>query len=110
VIDTCSTCDATIAVCEGNFEEEAVSEAQLQGTVHAFAWAAQRFGITSSTLAGHRDVNSGTACPGANLYAHLTSGDLKRRIDELLVGGPVILNRICGPAADAIVTAIEAGH
>jgi acyl-CoA synthetase (AMP-forming)/AMP-acid ligase II len=43
-----------LVVCEGNFEEEAVSEAQLQGTAHAFAWAAQSFGITSSTLAGHR--------------------------------------------------------
>lgn len=110
--DTDTKYDTTghfLVLCEGNFEQETVSEAQLQGAAHVFAWAAQKFGITSSTLAGHRDVNPGTACPGANLYAHLTSGDLKRRIDILIISGPVTLQPICGPAANAIVDSIEAG-
>jgi hypothetical protein len=75
----------------------------------AFAWAAQNFRIKSDTLAGHRDFAQ-TSCPGANLYAHLSSGDLKRRIDTLLAGGGVNLERFCGPDATSRVAAIEAGN
>jgi hypothetical protein len=99
-----------LVVCEGNFDQEAVTEAQLHGAALAFAWAAQTFGIASDTLAGHRDVAPATACPGAGLYAHVSSGDLKRRIDDLLVAGAVNLQRVCGPDAAATVAAIEAGH
>ncbi|ORW94473.1 N-acetylmuramoyl-L-alanine amidase [Mycobacterium sp. IEC1808] len=97
-----------LVLCEGDFDQEAVSEAQLQGAALAFAWAAQNFRVASNTLAGHRDLAS-TSCPGANLYAHLSSGDLKRRIDDLLAAGPVGLQRFCGPDAAAKVAAIEAG-
>jgi hypothetical protein len=110
VIDTCSTCDATIVVAKGTSRKKRSAKLNCKarrthspGRHKASASPAARWRVTAN-------VNPGTACPGANLYAHLTSGDLKRRIDELLVGGPVILNRICGPDADAIVTAIEAGH
>ncbi|MGH3564134.1 MAG: peptidoglycan recognition protein family protein [Mycobacterium sp.] len=99
-----------LVVCEGNFDEEAVPEAQLNGAALAFAWAAQRFGITTDTLAGHRDVSGDTACPGANLYAYVTSGNLKRRIDDLLEAGTVNLQLVCGPDAAAIVAGIESGH
>ena len=98
-----------LVVCEGDFDQEAVTEAQLHGAALAFAWAAQNFGIATDTLAGHRDV-AATSCPGANLYAHVSSGDLKRRIDDLLAAGTVDLQRVCGPDAAAIVAAIEAGH
>jgi hypothetical protein len=39
----------------------------------------------------------------------LTSGDLKRRIDDLLAAGRVDLQPFCGPDAAARVAAIEAG-
>ena len=110
--DTATDYDTTghfLVLCEGDFDQEAVSEAQLHGAALAFAWAAQNFHITSNTLAGHRDLAQ-TSCPGANLYAHLSSGDLKRRIDELLAAGTVDLQRICGPDAAARVAAIEAGN
>ncbi len=42
-----------------------------------------------------------TSCPGANLYAHISSGDLKRRINDLLAAGGVDLQRFCGPDAAA---------
>ncbi len=42
--------------------------------------------------------------------AHVASGDLKRRVDDLLSAGTVDLQRICGPEAAAIVAAIEAGR
>ncbi len=110
--DTATDYDTTghfLVLCEGDFDQEPVSEAQLRGTALAFAWAAQNFGIKSDTLAGHRDFAQ-TSCPGANLYAHLSSGDLKRRIDTLLAGGGVDLERFCGPAAATRVAAIEAGN
>jgi hypothetical protein len=110
--DTATDYDTTghfLALCEGDFDQEVVSEAQLHGAALAFAWAAQNFRIASDTLAGHRDFAQ-TSCPGANLYTHLSSGDLKRRIDDLLAAGGVELQRFCGPDATARVAAIEAGN
>jgi N-acetylmuramoyl-L-alanine amidase len=109
--DTATDYDTTghfLVLCEGDFDQEAVSEAQLQSTAVAFAWASKNFGVASNSLAGHRDFAK-TSCPGANLYAHLSSGDLKRRIDDLLANGGVDLQRFCGPDAAARVAAIEAG-
>jgi hypothetical protein len=110
--DTATDYDTTghfLMLCEGDFDREVVSEAQLHGAALAFAWAAQNFGIATNTLAGHRDLAQ-TSCPGANLYAHLSSGDLKRRIDDLLASGGVNLQHFCGPDAVARVAAIEAGN
>jgi len=110
--DTATDYDTTghfLVLCEGDFDHEAVSEAQLHGAAVAFASAAQNFGIATSTLAGHRDL-AATSCPGANLYAHLASGDLKSRIDDLLAAGGVNLQLFCGPDAAARVAAIEAGN
>lgn len=110
--DTATSYDPTghfLVVCEGNFDEEPVSEEQLHGAAFAFAWAAQRFDIPTATLGGHRDASPDTACPGANLYAHVTSGDLKRRIDDLMAAGTVDLHTVCGPEASAVVADIEAG-
>jgi hypothetical protein len=109
--DTATDYDTTghfLVLCEGDFDQEAVSEAQLHGTALAFAWAAQNFHLKTDTLAGHRDFAQ-TSCPGKNLYAHLTSGDLKHRIDDLLSAGGVNLAHFCGPDASARVAAIEAG-
>jgi hypothetical protein len=110
--DTATDYDTTghfLVLCEGDFDQEVVSEAQIHGAALAFAWAAQNFGIATDTLAGHRDLAQ-TSCPGANLYAHLASGDLKRRINDLLAAGSVDLQLICGPDATARVAAIEAGN
>jgi hypothetical protein len=98
-----------LVLCEGDFDQEVVPEAQIHGAALAFAWAAQNFGIATDTLAGHRDLAQ-TSCPGANLYAHLASGDLKRRIDGLLAAGSIDLQLFCGPDATARVAAIEAGN
>lgn len=97
-------------VCEGHFDQEQVTDAQLDGAAIAFAWAAQTFDVSTKTLSGHRDFVPSTACPGADLYAHVASGGLKSRIDDLLAAGPVDLQRICGDEAAAIVAAIEAGE
>lgn len=83
--DTATDYDPTghfLVLCEGNFDEEQVTEAQLNGAAFAFAWAAQHFSVPTATLAGQRDF-AATACPGANLYSHVLSGDLRRRVDDL---------------------------
>ncbi len=111
--DTATSYDPTghfLVVCEGNFEEEDVSEEQLNGAAYVFAWAAQQYGIPVDTLAGHRDESADTSCPGASLYAHVTSGDLEDRINAILTAGPVDLPVVCGQEADAIVADIVAGR
>lgn len=97
-----------LVLCEGDFDQEPISEAQLHSAALAFAWASEKFNVASETLAGHRDFAS-TACPGANLYARLADGELKRRVDELLAAGSVDLRTVCGPEADRAVQQIEAG-
>ena len=97
-----------LVLCEGDFDQEAVTEDQINGAAMAFAWAVQTFNIAPGTLAGHRDVAS-TSCPGANLYAHIASGDLRDRVVSLLARGPVNLQSLCGPDAAAKVAQIEAG-
>jgi len=99
-----------LVLVEGNFDEQAVTDEQLNGAAVAFAWAAQKWGITSNTLMGHRDVPAATSCPGMSLEAHISSGDLKKRVDDLLVAGPVELRDVCGPEAEAIVADIQAGR
>jgi hypothetical protein len=109
--DTATTYDPTghfLVLCEGDFDKEEVTEELLNGTALACAWAAQRFAIPTATLAGHRDFAS-TSCPGANLYAHIASGELKRRVEDLVAPGPVNLQQMCGPEAAAIVADIQAG-
>ena len=98
-----------LVVCEGNFDEEKVSDAQLHGAAMAFAWAAEKFDVSSELLAGHKDASPDTACPGEDLYARLTSGELKKRVDTLLATGGVDLQTICGPQASYTVAEIEAG-
>ncbi len=98
-----------LILCEGNFDEEPVSEAQLNGAALVCAWATQEFGIGIDTLASHRDVATGTDCPGGDLWAHLSSGDLTRRIADRIDSG-VDVAPVCGAGADARVAGIVAGR
>lgn len=110
--DTATTYDTTghfLVVCEGDFDKEQVTEEQVDGAALAFAWAAQQFGIPTDTIAGHRDEFPDITCPGANLYSHIASGDLRQRVDDLLAAGPVGLTEMCGAEADAAIANIEAG-
>lgn len=110
--DTATSYDPTghfLVLCEGNFDEEQVTEEQLNGAALVCAWAAQRYNITTNTLAGHRDASSDTACPGASLYTYVTSGDLQGRVEGLLAAGPVELFTVCGAEAAQAVADIEAG-
>ena len=96
-----------LVLCEGNFDDETVSEAQLDSAALVCAWAMREFGITVGTLASHREVTPVTSCPGDGLEAHLTSGDLQQRITDIATSG-FDLQPLCGPDADARVAAIQA--
>jgi hypothetical protein len=98
-----------LVLCEGDFDQELVTEAQLNGAALVFAWATKRFHVAADTLGAHKDF-AATACPGTNLYSHVSSGDLKRRIDDLLAAGSVDIRNACGPDAAATVADIEAGR
>ena len=50
-----------------------------------------------------------TSCPGATLEAHMTSGDLKRRIDNTLAGG-FSLTPVSAQEGQTIAAAITAGN
>jgi hypothetical protein len=109
--DTATDYDTTghfLVLCEGNFDTEAVTEAQLAGAALVCAWAARKFGIGVNTLASHQQVAAATDCPGTSLQAHVTSGDLKQRISTVLAAG-FELRPVCGAEADQRVAAIEAG-
>jgi len=111
--DTATNYDPTghfLVLVEGNFEEQTVTDEQLQGAALAFAWAAEKYGISTQTLVGHRDVPAATACPGESLEAYITNGQLRERIDAILAEGPVPVEQKCGPQAAAILADIEAGR
>ncbi len=97
-----------LVLCEGDFDQETVSEAQLNGAALVCAWATKQFGITTSTLASHQEVTPVTSCPGAALESHMTSGDLARRIGDVIATG-FSLTPVGAQQAAPIVAAIEAG-
>jgi len=53
----------------GNFEEENPSQEQIESARRLIDWLALRLELTH--LAGHRDFNEGTDCPGDTLYSSL---------------------------------------
>ena len=67
----------------GNFDEQAPTEAQLDGIARLLRWGADNFGAPLSSVTGHRD-HAATACPGGALYNRLT--ELRRRAEALPVG------------------------
>ena len=97
-----------LILCEGNFDEEEVTEQLVESVAVACAWGVRRYAISPDLIAGHRDF-AATSCPGANLYARITSGEVRRRVETLVAAGAGNLQLICGPEAVAMVEAIEAG-
>ena len=95
-------------MCEGNFQEQKPSKAQVAALVDVFAWASAEFDVAPRTIGGHQDY-ADTACPGANLERLITAGEIRSRVKAVLAGGGVELAEICGKEGKARVAAIEAG-
>ncbi len=109
--DTFTSYDPTghfLVSCQGDFTRQAVPEPQLTTLVDVLAWAAGEFAVSPDTIRGHKDY-AATACPGTALYPLIRDGDLARMVRERLAAGGVRLEPFCGPEADALVAAIEAG-
>ena len=77
-------------VLEGNFENVNPSVEQLDRLPVVLAWAAQRFGINTKTIAGHRD-HASTACPGSNLYPAIRDGEIEAQVNAIIAAGGVRL-------------------
>jgi len=68
----------------GNFEEVEPNEKQLRAVVNVFAWLCRKYRLTPDKINGHRDVATGTVCPGKNLYHYLQNGYFQREVTKLL--------------------------
>jgi hypothetical protein len=75
-----------LITCLGNFEEQEVSEQQLDALVKLIAHACRKYKIPYETIASHKDHSSKTSCPGKNLYQYLQNGYIKSKVKELLAG------------------------
>ena len=66
----------------GNFDEQEVSDGQLESLVRLLAWAVEEYDVPVERIGGHGD-HASTACPGENLYAML--GSIRQEV-ALLTG------------------------
>lgn len=109
--DTGTTYDPTghfLVCCEGNFDQQDPSSAQVASLVAMLAWASREFAVDPATMRGHRDL-AATSCPGANLYPLLTDGSLLQSVEDVLAVTAPSLSVICGDQAEARVADIESG-
>jgi N-acetylmuramoyl-L-alanine amidase-like protein len=110
--DTATHYDPTghlLVLCEGNFERQQIPDAQVDALVDVLAWAAERFGVSTRTIHGHRDY-AATACPGTDLYAMIKSGVIRKRVKRRIALGGVELSGLCGSAGLRRVRDIENGR
>lgn len=84
--DTGTSYDPTghfLVCCEGNFDEQDPTSAQLQAATWLLAWAAVEFSLDPSAITGHRDWAE-TSCPGDALYAAISTGSLETQVKSLI--------------------------
>lgn len=96
-----------LVMCEGNFQEQRPSPAQVRALVDVLAWAVDRYGVGVRTIRGHLEY-ADTACPGRGLQRRL--GEVRRRVRDRLASGGVRLVDLCGDEGRERVEAIEAGE
>jgi hypothetical protein len=71
----------------GNFEEQRISEEQLNAVIDLTAWLMAVHGIDPSTIGGHKDRAVGqTDCPGKDFYRYLEQGLIEKWLNEKLAG------------------------
>lgn len=91
--DTATEYDPTghfLVVVEGDYDLLVPSENQLEALARILAWAAETYDIDPVTLTGHRD-HAATSCPGETLYAVLSDGSLRQRVEQIISEGGVSL-------------------
>jgi hypothetical protein len=76
--------DGHLLICVvGNYDDQVPGEAQIESLSLLCAWAMQEFDLPAGAIAGHRD-HAHTACPGKNLQAVVSSGEVGDRAEELI--------------------------
>jgi hypothetical protein len=110
--DTATEYDPTghfLVCCEGDFNQETITDAQLESLIDMLAWAAEEYGVSPSTISGHREWAK-TTCPGDDLQGYVASGFLQQQAEARISAGGVTLTRLCGDVASTLVEDIEAGR
>lgn len=73
-----------LITCMGNFEEQDVSDEQLEALIKLIAYCCDKYNISHSTIASHRDYSKQTVCPGKNLYKYLENNNINSEVENLL--------------------------
>ncbi len=68
----------------GNYENQILSEGQLDAVVNLSAFLASYFSVPSSEIKGHMDYAE-TQCPGKDLYKYLQDNTIQNRVSEKLL-------------------------
>ncbi|NCQ16992.1 MAG: N-acetylmuramoyl-L-alanine amidase [Ignavibacteria bacterium CG_4_8_14_3_um_filter_37_9] len=70
-----------LITCLGNFEEQKVTDKQLEALINLTAYCCKKYQIDPSTIKAHRDFAK-TLCPGADLYRYIESGYLQFEVEK----------------------------
>jgi N-acetyl-anhydromuramyl-L-alanine amidase AmpD len=73
-----------LITCLGNFEEQDVSEEQLESLIRLIAYCCNQYQISPETIASHKDYSDQTVCPGKNLYKFLENNYIKNEVKKIL--------------------------
>ena len=110
--DTRTSYDPTghlLIAVKGNFEEQELTEPQLESLTAMLAWGVSEFEVPPTEITGHRDW-AATACPGESLYALIANGELAASAAQEAGDSAVTLEILCGVQAANFVADIEAGQ
>ena len=73
-----------LITCMGNFEEQDVSDEQLEALIRLIAYCCNQYQISPETIASHKDYSNQTVCPGKNLYKYLENNYIKNEVKKIL--------------------------
>ena len=68
-----------LITCLGNFEEQKVTDKQLNALIDLTAYCCKKYQTDPSTIKAHKDFAK-TLCPGKDLYRYLESGYLENEV------------------------------
>ena len=63
----------------GNFEEQQVSEQQLNSLSALIGWLMAKYNVPVDSVKTHKDYTE-TLCPGKNLYRYFRNGEIQKRV------------------------------
>lgn len=69
-----------LITCLGNFEEQEMSDEQLESLIGLIAYCCEKYAISPETIASHKDYSNQTVCPGKNLYKYLENNYIKEEV------------------------------